>query len=250
MNAETLLLPEGDQALFLDVDGTLLEIAATPEAVQVSASLLQLLKDLEQRLGGALALVSGRSIHNLDELFAPLRLCASGIHGCERRNAHGELTRPAFDAHALNHARAELRALVAAHPGLLFEDKGFAVAVHYRLAPELAAQVLTAMQKTCEALGERFELQAGKRVFEIRPAGWSKGTAITEFMREAPFAGRTPVFAGDDLTDEHGFEVVNELGGLSIRVGGPVQTRARLRIGSVSEMHAWLRELIATTTAR
>lgn len=229
-------------ALFLDVDGTLLEVAATPESVYVSEGLKILLNELSERLGGALALISGRAIQDLDRLFAPLRFCASGVHGAERREASGRLVRAALEHEQLREAHTELLRFVQAHEGLLLEDKSFALAVHYRLAPHLEEAVYSIMRSMVERLGSEYVLQPGKRVFEIRPAAWSKGTAVRSFLQEAPFAGRAPVYIGDDVTDEHAFEAVNELQGISVRVGEPVATRAKFRLPNVAEVHKWLRE--------
>ena len=230
-------------ALFLDVDGTLLDIAETPESVYVPDDLKTLLLDLSLRLEGALALVSGRSINDLDRLFSPLRLCASGVHGCERRDAGGIIVRPDVDAESLSTVRAQLQTYVDANPGLLLEDKGFGLALHFRRAPHLSGDVLSVMRRTCHWLGPKFTLQAGKCVLEIRPTGFSKGTSIAAFMQQAPFAGKSPVFMGDDVTDEDGFAVVNELGGISIKVGNAPATLATRRIPGVSEVRRWLRDM-------
>lgn len=227
-------------ALFLDVDGTLLEIAETPESVRVSDDLKALLHDLSSRSNGALALVSGRSIADLDRLFAPLRLSASGVHGCERREASGAIVKPRIDPTLLDPLRDELRALVDANEGLLLEDKGFGLALHFRLAPHMSGEVLSLMRRLCEELGPDFTLQAGKCVLEIRPAGFSKGSSIAAFMKEAPFAGKTPIFLGDDITDEDGFAVVNDLGGISIKVGDAPTRFAQRRLAGVSEVRQWL----------
>jgi trehalose 6-phosphate phosphatase len=227
-------------ALFLDVDGTLLEVAATPESVYVSEGLKILLNELSERLGGALALISGRTIEDLDRLFAPLRFCASGVHGAERREANGRLVRAALEHDDLREAHAELMGFVRAHDGLLLEDKSFALALHYRLAPHLEEAAHELMRATLERLGSKYLLQPGKRVLEIRPAAWSKGTAVRSFLQEAPFAGRAPIYIGDDVTDEHAFEAVNELQGLSVRVGDAVATRARFRLPTVTDVHKWL----------
>lgn len=230
-------------ALFLDVDGTLLDIAETPESVYVPDELKTLLLDLSLRLDGALALISGRSIDDLDRLFAPLRLCASGVHGCERREPDGRIMRPEVDPEALNVVREELQRFVALTPGLLLEDKEFGLAVHFRRVPHMGGDVLTTMRSMCLWLGPRFTLQAGKCVLEIRPTGFSKGTSIAAFMQLPPFAGRTPIFMGDDVTDEDGFAVVNDLGGLSIKVGNAPTTFAQQRLSSVRDVRHWLERL-------
>jgi trehalose 6-phosphate phosphatase len=242
MPPDTASIADGDWALFLDVDGTLLEIAATPQGVRVSARLRALLAALRDRTEGALALISGRSLEDLDRLFAPLELHASGTHGCEFRCGSGEVTRPNIDPAVLAHARAELDALVVRHEGLLLEDKAYSLAVHFRLAPHLGAEVHAIMRVVAERLGDEFTLQRGKSVYEIRPARWSKGSAIARFMERAPFRERKSLFIGDDVTDEHGFAVVNSLGGASIKVGnGP--TLARYRVPDVAAVLTLLEQL-------
>jgi trehalose 6-phosphate phosphatase len=226
-------------ALFLDVDGTLLETAERPDAVQVDASLGALLARLQRATGGALALISGRAVDDLDALFAPLELAAAGQHGLERRDASGELHLHPFPMPALRRAAARLAEFAAQHSGLLLEDKGRNLALHYRQAPQLAAAACGAAAAAAAEMGGGFELQAGKMVIEIKPGGRDKGLAIEEFMREPPFRGRSAVFVGDDLTDEYGFGVVNRLGGHSVKVGaGP--SAARWRLADAAEVRAWL----------
>jgi trehalose 6-phosphate phosphatase len=227
-------------ALFLDVDGTLLELAETPQGVHVSTNLKHLLEEVRWRLDGALALVSGRSMANLDNLFSPLKFIASGVHGCERRTADGHVLRPEVDAATIARVRGQLAEFVRGHEGLLLEDKHYALAVHFRRAPEMQDEVYRIMNEVLLQLGPSFALQAGKSVLELRPGAWTKGSSITAFMQEAPFIGRTPVFVGDDVTDEDAFEVVNEMNGVSIRVGQATATRAKHRLGSVSEVLRWL----------
>lgn len=218
-----------DWAIFLDVDGTLLEHAARPGDVRAEAPVFRLLEALQRATGGALALISGRGIADLDRLFAPLRLPLAGQHGIERRDAAGRLHRHAFPADPLRRAAARIGAFAARHEGLLFEDKGHNLALHFRLAPQLAGAAQSALREAAAQLGGEFEVQDGKMVVELKPSGRDKGMAIEEFMREPPFAGRTPVFIGDDLTDEFGFGVVNRLGGHSVKVG-PGASAARHRV--------------------
>ena len=215
-----------DAALFLDFDGTLVALAETPEAIHVPPALVPLLSDLHDLLGGALAVVSGRQIDSIDRFLAPLRLPAAGEHGVQRRNAKGEMhEQRALDLTAVLDVANELARV---HEGLLVERKHAAIALHYRLAPQLEAVCRDALTRAID--GEpQFELMHGKFVFEIKPAGVNKGGAIEAFLREAPFAGRVPVFAGDDTTDESGFAVVQPRGGIAIKVGaGPSQALHRL----------------------
>lgn len=196
-------------ALFLDVDGTLLEFAETPQGVHVPASLKQMLDEVRWRLDGALALVSGRSLASLDQLFSPVRFIASGVHGCERRAPNGTVMRPEIDAASIARARNELSEFVRSHEGLLLEDKHYALALHFRRAPEMQQEVYRVMNEVLPHLGPTFALQAGKSVLELRPGAWTKGTSITAFMQEGPFIGRTPVFVGDDVTDEDALSLIH-----------------------------------------
>lgn len=229
-----------DWALFLDVDGTVLEIAKWPQAVHVSERLRLALATAAARESGALALVSGRRIADLDRLFAPHRFPAAGVDGLERRDAQGRWIGPSVEPKALDGARARLAGLIAVSPGVLVEDKGCALAVHYRQALHLESDVTAAVHAISADLQPHFYVQSGKCVLEIKPAGYSKGAAIEAFMSEAPFAGRLPVFVGDDETDEGGFAVVNARRGLSIRVGYGGRTAARWRFTNVNEVIGWL----------
>jgi trehalose 6-phosphate phosphatase len=240
MSVNAVTWAQGDWALFLDVDGTLLEIAETPQSVHVPEKVKQLLVSISAHLDGAMALVSGRSLDDIDQLFEPLRPCASAMHGCELRDALGCVKRPALVRQRLDSARVTLAQFVRDHPGLLLEDKGFGLALHFRRVPHLSADVRDVMKVVRERLGSDFLLQGGKCVFELRPAGRSKGTSIAEFMQRPPFRGRTPVFLGDDLADEEGFAVVNAMNGVSVRVGEPGVTLARHRLHNVSEVIRWL----------
>ncbi|HEV2557746.1 MAG TPA: trehalose-phosphatase [Microvirga sp.] len=217
----TGLQVEGHQwSLFLDFDGTLVEIVERPDAVVVEPALPGLLTRLNDRLGGALALVSGRPIAFLDERLAPARLDAAGLHGIERRLS-GTLhpCRPE-DHPALQREIADLKRGVEADPRLIVEDKGCSVALHWRLAPDRAAFAEGLARSIAERLGPAYRIQFGKAVAEILPAASGKGRVIEAFLEAEPYRGRRPLFIGDDLTDEHGFEVVNARGGVSVRVGG------------------------------
>jgi len=242
------LPPACEIALFLDVDGTLLHIAATPDAVSIDPAAVALLERAFRATGGATALITGRRIADVDRLFAPLALPVAGQHGFERRDAAGALHRHAQSLPELAAMRAPLAAFAADHPGVLIEDKGLSVAAHYRLAPGAGPALGALVERLAAESGGVLAIQRGKMVFELRPAGKDKGTAIAEFLDEPPFRGRTPVFVGDDLTDEYGFSVVNGHGGVSVKVGdGPTEAVARLP--DVDAVRAWLERLTAAAEA-
>lgn len=224
---------------FLDVDGTLIEFAETPGAAHVDDALLGLVARLHHACGGALALISGRSLADLDKRLGSVRLPLAGQHGLERRDARHRLHVHAAPPAARCEILHRLARLAERHPGLLVEDKGLTIAVHYRRAPQLASWLHRMLRRWVAEQGKHLQLQCGHRVIEIKPAGFDKGSAIGEFVSEPPFRGRVPVFIGDDLTDEHGFARINELGGYSIKVGaGP--TGAEWRLPGVGAVRAWL----------
>lgn len=227
-----------DWAWFLDVDGTLIDIAATPSAIFMPAELPPLLQRLADAHDGAVALVSGRALDNLRQLVAPFDPPAAGLHGLEWRDAAGTIRRLALPP-GLDDIRDRLRREAERLTGLLLEDKGLAVALHYRQAPQLAEHV---MQIARMALLDHPEygLVAGKMVVEIKPRGTDKGAAVAAFMQTAPFVGRRPVFVGDDVTDEDGFAAANRLGGLSVLVGPPRETQARHNLPDIEACRIWL----------
>ena len=239
MSAAFLPQWRDDWALFLDVDGTLLEIAATPAAVRVPWRAVRVLAALHWKSQGAVAFVSGRRIADLDRLFAPLRLPAAGVHGAERRDSAGDMLPATHDA-GLAPARRLFGAWGSAHPGVFVEDKGMAIALHYRAVPELEPAARRVATDALAAVGPGFHLQQGRMLLEIKPESVGKGRAIAAFMQEPPFRGRVPVFVGDDLTDEDGFEAVNRLGGHSIAVGLGRSTCARWRLRDERVVLDWL----------
>jgi len=208
--------------LFLDVDGTLLDLAPSPDSVEVPAGLCDTLAAAERRLDGALALVSGRPIEHLDRLFAPLRLRASGIHGAQIRDAADGASRWLTQARLPDSAWRGLLRLLEAFPGTLVENKGISFAVHYRNSSAAEEELVAALQHFIEGFAEEPELIAGHRVFEIRLPGFDKGKAIARFMASEPFAGRRPVFVADDRMDRAGFDTALALGGLAFSVGAPL----------------------------
>ena len=231
----------GRWALFLDIDGTLLEIAATPQAVHTARADTKLIAALYEKTDGALALVSGRALATIDELFAPLKLPAAGQHGVERRDARGKVYRPSFSADVLARASKHIGDFAARHAGLVFEHKGYSMALHYRLAPRLAGAAHAVVREAARTVGCGVEVQAGKMVAELKLAGHDKGRAIEAFMKEKPFAGRVPVFLGDDLTDEDGFRVVQRLDGIAIKIGAG-ETVAPWRLDHPAAARTWLGE--------
>ena len=229
----------GRCAFFLDIDVTLLDLADHPGLIRLDGELIGLLKSLGRAAGGALALISGRSVEDIDRLLAGPGFCVAGQHGAERRDFSGTMHRREVPRAALEAARRRLAAVAARHPALVLEDKGLNFAVHFRSAPELGEQTRDAVRILARDLGGEFEVQLGKMVVELRPAGKDKGVAISEFLAEEPFRGRTPVFVGDDLTDEIGFELINRLGGHSVKVGRG-ESAARWRLVDAAAVRTWL----------
>lgn len=250
MSAAPQLLPTDPIAVFLDFDGTLVDIVERPDLAQVPANLLTTLQEAYTALDGALALVTGRSIESLDALLVPLQLPAAGVHGIEYRDASGAIQ--SVSAPLLpDWARTDLVSLAASATGLLLEDKGHGVALHYRQAPEHEARVRDGVKNVFARLGEDFAIQEGKMVVELRPACATKGTAVSRFMATPPFADRQPVFVGDDVTDEDAFRVVNELDGYSIKVGRRQPgSAARYELADVGAVRKWLLPLTQTKSGQ
>ena len=227
-------------ALFLDFDGTLTDLAATPDAVVVTPRLRSVLAACAEALDGAVALVSGRPIAALDALLDPLRLPAAGLHGLERRLPDGavEHAAPAHHGPGLSGLRARLEALVREDGRLLLEDKEASLALHFRRAPE-RERALRALVADAAPRHDGYEILHGKMVVEVKPAHANKGDAIARYLETPPFAGRRPVFAGDDVTDEDGFDAVNRLGGISVKVGAG-ESRAACRVPDADALLDWL----------
>jgi trehalose 6-phosphate phosphatase len=233
-----------DWALFLDVDGTLIDIAPAPDAVAVSSELPELLVQLSHRFQGSVALVSGRTIADIDALFRPFRFPAAGIHGVERRDAQGAMHVSGLRPEDLEPARTELRRFVAQHPGLLLEDKGRALALHFRQAPQLADEARQIIERLLPQLPEQVHTQPGHYVLEIKSDSVTKGAAVARFMQEPPFAGRVPVFVGDDVTDRDGFAYVETVGGQAVMVGPQPQAQ-RGWLPNPAAVREWLQSLLA-----
>lgn len=234
--------PAPPWCLFLDVDGTLLDIAARPDAVRVDPGLVDLLRRLRHACDGALALISGRPIAELDRLFNPLQLAIAGVHGFERRNVEGEWFRPNFVGTGLDQLRNEMNQLANSLHGVLLEDKHCAFALHYRQAPHLEETIKLRLSRLVAASLPAFELVDGDHVVEIKPVEHNKATAIEAFMQEQPFVGRTPIFIGDDSTDLDGFAAVRHFNGVAIAVGSRVS--ADKCLAGPGEVRAWLTHLL------
>jgi trehalose 6-phosphate phosphatase len=227
-------------AVFLDFDGTLMNFERRPDQVSVDGCLLYLLDDLYVATAGATALISGRSIEDLDSMLAPLHLPIAGIHGAQRRRADGSLEKCTIPATVVWQTRMSLRMRLRRYEGLFVEDKGSAFAVHYRGAVSLSLPRLRAdLEELAAASRDVFEVMEGAEVFELRPRSCDKGTALESFMNEAPFEGRFPIFIGDDQTDRAGFEAVSRANGLAIAVGPRVS--APWWLADPAAVRAWLR---------
>lgn len=232
---------EGAAAVFFDFDGTLVELAAHPDAVRVGAPLRAALVRLTRRLDGSVAIVTGRCVADIDRMLAPLVLPVAGVHGAERRRSDGGWVRaplPRLDA-----ARAHLRAWCALDPRAWLEEKPGALALHFRGADDLEEPARVAVAEAQALVGaDAVATLAGKKLFELRAADVHKGAAVRAFLAEAPFLGRRPWYFGDDLTDEDAFVVVRALGGVTVKLGDG-ETAAEYRLRAPAELHAWLRGL-------
>ena len=226
-------------AMFLDVDGTLVDIEDHPGDVRADDALVALLADLAERLDGALSLISGRSLAEIDRIFAPARFPSAGSHGTELRLRDGDATiaQVEFPEEILQ----RVRAFADEREGLLVEKKRAGLALHYRRAPDLEPACRELVADVMRELGSEYRLIDGKMVLEIALRNHHKGEAIRELLQHSPFRGRRPVFIGDDVTDEDGFRIVNDLGGISIRVGDGDETAARYTLDDVASVRDWLR---------
>jgi trehalose 6-phosphate phosphatase len=235
--------PRGDlldgAALFLDFDGTLVELAETPDSIRVSPMLEPMLQRLQRRLGGRLAIVSGRSLADLESHLPASGIAFSGSHGLELRLPGGSALPLSVPA-GLDDARERARDFAAGNDGLLVEEKPAGIALHFRQAPAMGPSVEDFMAKLARRHG--FAVQRGKMVVELIPLGATKGDALRAFMTEPDFAGARPVFVGDDLTDEHGFTAAVALGGVGVLVGAERLTAAIYRLASVAAVAEWLGE--------
>jgi trehalose 6-phosphate phosphatase len=240
-DAPTLADPD-KVALFLDLDGTVLDIAQVPEEVTTPPDLTAVLGRLQARLGGALAVLTGRKIEDVDRLLSPLRLPAAGVHGSEIRfEPEGKIETGSREVPAgLVEA---VRDFVAATPGLLLEHKGISIAVHYRAVPKMQPALETELRRLLDHHGSRLALSHGRRVFELVPEGATKGTALARLMRSPRFRQRVPVVIGDDQPDEAALAAAAELGGLGLKVEGEHFPAGGTHFKGPGEVRAWLRTL-------
>lgn len=230
--------------VFLDLDGTLIEFHDDPAAIGADEELRHLLQSAHDTLGGALALVSGRSIAALDVMLAPLSLPISGIYGQERRDARGVIHRKSTDTGALDPIRAVLLDFLGGCPGIVVEDKGTALALHFRAAPEYGQDCRQLLHEAATELGPGYQIVDGSMIVEIAPSGTSKATAIEEFLLEPPFATRLPIAIGDDWPDVDAFSAVHRHGGLALVVGSRIE--GDFRLDDCRAARNWLSALSGT----
>jgi trehalose 6-phosphate phosphatase len=232
-------------AFFFDCDGTLVDLAATPDEVRLTPRTRSVLAALFSASDRAVAIISGRTICSLDALLGDLRLPSAGLHGAERRQASGAWTHCRVEQASLDEMARMLTKTIPLYPGMQLEHKGAALALHFRGAPEAEQAATQAAQRAVAQYSDQYALQPGKMVIEIKPKQCHKGLALAAFLAEPPFAGRTPFFAGDDLTDEAGFTVVNTYGGYSVKIGAG-KTCAQARLASSAALIAWLEQSVHT----
>lgn len=237
------ILPADRICLFLDFDGTLIDFSDDPATLRPDPRLRELLEMVCASVDGAIALISGRRVEELDMVLRPLRLPAAGLHGIERRDAQGQqrMELPHAARSQLDAVRTRVGTLLRSHAGVLLEDKGSTLALHYRRVPHLHDLLRKELAVLAAGLGPEFELLEGDKVLEIKPHALDKATAVESFMREAPFAGRLPVFVGDDHTDRDGFDAVKRHGGTTIAVGDRVA--AEWRLSNPLAVRGWLARL-------
>lgn len=236
-------------AILLDIDGTLLDIAPTPHEVHVSDQLLQVLQRLSLRLNGALAFISGRSLADIDRIFAPLKFPAVGGHGAEIRPLADSRSYRQRSAPLDDKLKARFSEIARMGPGIIVEDKDYSIAIHYRLAPQLGGSVVKSVAAICEKWNcDYLDILPGKSVIEIKPRGFDKGTGLRELMTSAPFAGRRPFFVGDDITDEAAFAALPEFSGVGFSVGGIVPG-ASFNFDGPKDVRLWLDGMAGGTRA-
>ncbi|UIJ72481.1 trehalose-phosphatase [Aurantimonas sp. HBX-1] len=236
--SQPLSIDSRRHAVFLDFDGTLVELVDDPEAVAIAPAALARLEALRAELSGALAIVSGRRIEDIDRFLSPLRLAAAGVHGLERRLLPDGPVERLAGPETLDAVRAALAPTLRREPRLTLEDKGTALVLHYRTAPDLGDCAVQAMAAATEGRDDLVVMQ-GDNIVEVHPSGMDKGIAVADMLRQPPFAGRVPVYVGDDTTDEFALRHVRDAGGLSVKVGTKASV-AEHRLDDVAAVHRWL----------
>ena len=232
-----------ERALLLDLDGTIVDIAPTPTEVRASAALLHTLGRLSQLTGGALALVSGRALADLDRIVAPLQLPAVGGHGAEFRPVTGAAASAGCATPLDDDLKHRLKSVAELDRAILVEDKDYALALHYRQAPQQQSAIENAVMAICAELPPgTVEVLPGKAVVEVKAAGFNKGSAVRKLMQVVPFKGRRPIYVGDDVTDESAFAVLKEFDGVGLSVGR-VLPGASGRFSTPSDVRAWLEQI-------
>ncbi len=237
-----LPVPSRNWALFLDFDGTLVDLAPKPDLVEVPAGLTELLQKLFTQLDGALAIVTGRELCDVDGFLA-LMLPGAGIHGAELRRKMGGAPIVMDDSRGLADVIAELEPLIASDPRLILQRKSAAFTLHYRLAPEREAEMRDLAARAIRG-HDNLELMSGKMMVEVKPKGANKGTGMERLMQASPFSHRMPVFIGDDITDEDGFKFVKNHAGLAIKVGNGMSSAGH-RLASPAAVYEWLVDMSA-----
>lgn len=236
---ERLLSSNEPVALFLDIDGTLLDVALTPSTVHVPPSLPSLIDALSTRLSGALAVITGRPLAEADKLLRPSKFIGAGVHGAQMRlTPEGSIDNltPSFDP-ALH---ADIKAIVRDLPGVVFEDKGSGVALHYRLVPELQSSLMVSLEGLIPKYPDQFTIWGGRKVLEILPVGFSKGRALRKLVSMPQFANRTPVMIGDDISDLEAFHAAEDLNGFGLKVAGENFSREESCFEGPAEVLEWL----------
>lgn len=227
-------------ALFLDLDGVLAPLAETPEAVVPDPRRTRVLREAAERFEGRVAIISGRTIAEIDRISDAALGAASGVHGLERRRADGSLHRMEA-ASGVRTAIAAFEAFARERPGVIVEDKAVSAGLHFRQARQAGEEAMALARRVAEDTG--LVMQPGNLVVELKTPGTDKGTAVAAFMAEAPFAGAVPIMLGDDLTDEHGFRAAADLGGFGVLVGPPRATAAQYGLTGVEAVLDWLERL-------
>lgn len=241
-NVERLVAADEPVALYLDVDGTLLDVALTPSTVHIPPGLPELLDALSQRLSGAVAIVTGRPLGEADHLLSPARLVAAGVHGAQMRlSVSGEIESlaPSFDPFL----HADIKKIVQDLPGIVFEDKGNGVALHYRLAPERQPALLLMLENLLPKYPNQFAICGGRKVIEILPLGFSKGRALRKLATLPAFANRVPVMIGDDIADVDAFQAAEDLGGFGLKVAGEHFSKEEATFQGPADVLSWLQVL-------